>query len=189
MRALDLRAAGELEFVEQDESRATYAEKIGPGERRLDPIRPAGELERTVRALTRTSAPTWSWTAATGSACGGGAEEGEARARGAAGRHGDGLRLGCADGVLRLAVVQPPGGRPMTRGATTCVATAPARAVDDRPGSARGLRGRAPHVRARGVDRPRTATAARLDGLAGRDRALARRLAYGTVQRRGTPTT
>ena len=41
----------ELEFVEQDESEATYAEKIGPAERRLDPSRPAIELERAVRAL------------------------------------------------------------------------------------------------------------------------------------------
>ncbi|MGH2986896.1 MAG: methionyl-tRNA formyltransferase, partial [Solirubrobacterales bacterium] len=52
VRALDLRAAGELELAEQDDSRATYAEKIRPAERRLDPARPALELERVVRALT-----------------------------------------------------------------------------------------------------------------------------------------
>ncbi len=51
MRALDLRAAGELEFSEQDESLATYAEKIGPADRRLDPSRDAAELAWTVRAL------------------------------------------------------------------------------------------------------------------------------------------
>ena len=51
LRALDLHAAGGLEFTEQDESLATYAEKIDPAERRLDPARPAAELERTVRAL------------------------------------------------------------------------------------------------------------------------------------------
>ncbi len=51
VRALDLRASGELALTDQDESLATYAEKIAPAERRLDPARPAIELERTVRAL------------------------------------------------------------------------------------------------------------------------------------------
>jgi methionyl-tRNA formyltransferase len=39
------------EFAAQDESRATYAEKLGPADRLLDPARPALELERRVRAL------------------------------------------------------------------------------------------------------------------------------------------
>jgi methionyl-tRNA formyltransferase len=52
LRSLDAFAAGDLEFTEQDDSQATYAEKISPEERRLDPSRPAEELERTVRALT-----------------------------------------------------------------------------------------------------------------------------------------
>ena len=51
VRALDLQAAGDLEFTEQDDERATYAEKIDRAERRLDPARPAEELARTVRAL------------------------------------------------------------------------------------------------------------------------------------------
>jgi methionyl-tRNA formyltransferase len=38
--------------TEQDETRATYAEKIGSQDRRLDPSRSAAELERVVRALT-----------------------------------------------------------------------------------------------------------------------------------------
>jgi methionyl-tRNA formyltransferase len=38
-------------FVEQDETGVTYAEKIGPKDRLLDPARPAVELERVVRAL------------------------------------------------------------------------------------------------------------------------------------------
>lgn len=38
-------------FVEQDDEGVTYAEKISPEDRRLDPRRPAEELERTVRAL------------------------------------------------------------------------------------------------------------------------------------------
>ena len=39
-------------FVEQDESGATYAEKLSPDDRRLDPSRPAAALELVVRALT-----------------------------------------------------------------------------------------------------------------------------------------
>jgi methionyl-tRNA formyltransferase len=38
-------------FVEQDEDLASYAEKIGPEDRLLDPNRGAPELERVVRAL------------------------------------------------------------------------------------------------------------------------------------------
>ena len=52
MRTLDLIAAGEPPaFAEQDEAGVTYAEKIGPEDRLLDPARPASELERVVRAL------------------------------------------------------------------------------------------------------------------------------------------
>ena len=52
MRALDLQAEDRLELEEQDDAAATYAEKIEPGERRLDPARPAAELALRVRALT-----------------------------------------------------------------------------------------------------------------------------------------
>src|SRR5206468_2747444 len=52
VRALDRLAEGELEFAEQNDAHATYAEKISPEERRLDPASPADELERRVRALT-----------------------------------------------------------------------------------------------------------------------------------------
>ena len=45
VRALDEAAAGTLTFAEQDEEAATYAEKIDPAERRLDPTRPAAELD------------------------------------------------------------------------------------------------------------------------------------------------
>ncbi len=38
--------------ADQDESRATYADKIGPEDRRLDPTGDAKELERVVRALS-----------------------------------------------------------------------------------------------------------------------------------------
>jgi methionyl-tRNA formyltransferase len=47
VRALDERP----ECVEQDESRVTYAEKIGAADRTLDPSAPPAEQERVVRAL------------------------------------------------------------------------------------------------------------------------------------------
>ena len=113
VRALDLRAAGELEFTEQDDALATYAEKIAPADRRLDPTRPAAELERVVRALTPHVGAYLELAD--------GERLGVRRARvesdsGEPGRltaSGGELRLGCADGVLNLLVVQPPGGKAM----------------------------------------------------------------------------
>ena len=43
--------SGEPPCHEQDDSLVTYAEKIGPEDRRLDPTRAAAVLERVVRAL------------------------------------------------------------------------------------------------------------------------------------------
>jgi methionyl-tRNA formyltransferase len=52
VRALDaLAEGGSLQFTEQDEGGATYAEKIVAEDRLLDPKRPVAELERVVRAL------------------------------------------------------------------------------------------------------------------------------------------
>ncbi len=116
LRVLDLRAQGAPPaFAEQDESGVTYAEKIGPQDRLLDPSRPAAELERVVRALQphigarvalsdatllgvhRASLP---------------ARGGEPEGRGVIASDGR-LLLACATGVLELLVVQPPGGRAM----------------------------------------------------------------------------
>jgi len=105
IRALEERPP----FVEQPAEGATYAEKIGPDDRRLDPVaRPAVELDRVVRALHPHI----------------GARLDDLRVRRArpvdeelpAGRlaAADGrLLLGCAAGALELLEVQPPGGRPM----------------------------------------------------------------------------
>ncbi|HYQ78059.1 MAG TPA: methionyl-tRNA formyltransferase [Solirubrobacterales bacterium] len=113
VRALDLQAAGKLEFAEQDEAGVTYAEKIEPGERRLDPERPAAELAAKVRALTPHVGAYLELA--------GGERLGVRRAQ-AVGerldpgkleeREGD-LLLGAAEGSLRLEVVQPAGGKPM----------------------------------------------------------------------------
>jgi methionyl-tRNA formyltransferase len=113
VEALDLQAGGELTFVEQDDGEATYAEKIEPPERRLDPGRPALELARTVRALTP--------HIGTYLEVGGDNRLGVRRARavdvnvkqGGMKAEWGALLLGCGRGALRLEVVQPAGGKPM----------------------------------------------------------------------------
>ena len=113
VRALDLEAEGRLELTEQDEDGATYAEKVGPSERRLDPARPAEQLARTVRALTPHVGAYLELS--------GGKRLGVRRARpvdvsvetGEVRAEWGALLLGCGRGALRLEVVQPPGGKPM----------------------------------------------------------------------------
>ncbi len=114
LRALDLRAEGELELAEQDDSLATYAERIEPPERRLDPTRRAIELERVVRALTPHIGAYLELQDAE--------RLGVLAAEALPGRMGPGalegggegeLLLGCGEGVLRLREVRPAGGRAM----------------------------------------------------------------------------
>ncbi len=113
IEALDLQAEGSLTFTDQDDEEATYAEKIDPAERRLDPGRPAVELARTVRALT----PHVGAYLEVGNE----GRLGVRRARavdvgvkqGAMKAEWGALLLGCGRGALRLEVVQPPGGKPM----------------------------------------------------------------------------
>ena len=111
IRALDERPP----FAEQPEEGVTYAEKLSPRDRDLDPGRPAAVLERVVRALrphvgARTSLPGGShlgvWAARVLPS---------AESLGAPGlrRDGERLLLECADGVLELLEVQPAGGRRM----------------------------------------------------------------------------
>ena len=115
VRALDLQASGRLALTDQDDSRATYAEKIEPAERRLDPERPAVELAARVRAL---NPHVGTYLEREGgdrlvvrraAAVAGDLTPGELTADGE-------LKLGCGTGVLRLDVVQEPGGRPMAAG-------------------------------------------------------------------------
>jgi methionyl-tRNA formyltransferase len=113
VRAFDLAAAGALELREQDERGATYAEKIDPAERRLDPARPADDLARRLRALTPHVGAYLELA--------GGERLGVREARtvevalapGEVQVGDDGLLLGCGEGALRLEAVQPPGGKPM----------------------------------------------------------------------------
>ena len=129
VRALDLRERGELELREQDEDEATYAEKIGPEERRLDPSRPASELERTVLALNPHIGSHLELEDGTrlgvreALAVPGRVEPGVVRA-------GEGeLGLGTADGILKLLTVQPPGKNPMPAEAFLRGNPVPGRAV------------------------------------------------------------
>jgi methionyl-tRNA formyltransferase len=110
VRALDERPL----FVEQDESRVTYAHKIDADDRALDPGRPPEELERTVRALrphigARVALPDGDFLGVIAArlAAGDGPEPGLVRADGAR------LLLGAAGGALELTEIRPPGGRPM----------------------------------------------------------------------------
>jgi methionyl-tRNA formyltransferase len=113
-RALELRRDGALELIEQDNSAATYAEKISPEERRLDPRRSATELARVVRALTpRVGAYLELEGGDRLGVVAAEAEAGELDAGTIDARDGV-LRLGCAEWVLRLEAVQPPGKRQMT---------------------------------------------------------------------------
>jgi methionyl-tRNA formyltransferase len=113
VEALDLEERDELHFAEQDDEEANYAEKIEPTERRLDPSRPAGELARTVRALTPHVGAYLELDGASrlgvrrARAVDVSVKQGEVRAEWGA------LLLGCGRGALRLEVVQPPGGKPM----------------------------------------------------------------------------
>jgi methionyl-tRNA formyltransferase len=101
-------------YVPQDDALATYAAKITPEDRVLDPSRPAAELERTVRALAPHIGA--HVVLADGERLGvrsarvldGGPDPGELLL--------DGPRpiLGSAEGALELLVVQPPGRRAMS---------------------------------------------------------------------------
>jgi methionyl-tRNA formyltransferase len=115
-------------FLEQPEDGVTYAEKIGPADRLLDPARPAVELERSVRALhphigARLELPDGTLLGVHRAALLEPPQsEGRAEAAGeqptledppGITAQGGRLVLACTPGLLELLVVQPPGGRPM----------------------------------------------------------------------------
>jgi methionyl-tRNA formyltransferase len=114
VEALDRAEAGDLQLLEQSDEGATYADKIEAGEGRLDPGRPAVEVERVVRALNphvgtylvlaggeRLGVETVRVATAS-------LEPSEIRAS------GDRILVGCAEGALELVEVKPPGKRAMT---------------------------------------------------------------------------
>jgi methionyl-tRNA formyltransferase len=113
--ALELRSAGSLNFTPQGSDGMTYAEKIDPSERALDPRRPAIELERTVRALHPHIGSYLELD--------GGDRLGVVRAEvqdldppraGELRADAGALVLGCDPGGLRILSVRPPGRRAMS---------------------------------------------------------------------------
>jgi methionyl-tRNA formyltransferase len=110
--ALGRYAEGEIEFADQPEEGITYAEKIEPGERRVDTERAAGAEARRIRALTPHIGAYVSLD--DGSRLGlrdaTAVERGPVAGRFAAGDD-DALLLGCGAGALRIGAIQPPGKR------------------------------------------------------------------------------
>ena len=112
--ALDALEADELEVAEQEEGRATYAEKVAPDDRHLSPAATAAELERVVRALTPHIGAFLELE--------GGERLGVSRARAVEDGPAPGvievrdgrLVLGSSEGGLSLELVQPPGKKPMS---------------------------------------------------------------------------
>jgi methionyl-tRNA formyltransferase len=101
------------ECQDQPEEGVTVAPKIGPEDRRLDPDRPAVELERRVRALTPhigayVELPDGERLGVRRAAVSSGSV-----GRGELAVVDDHLLYGTADGALDLLEVQPAGGRPM----------------------------------------------------------------------------
>jgi methionyl-tRNA formyltransferase len=121
LQALDRQAQRRpLEFREQNEAGATYAEKIAAEDRLLDPSRSARELERVVRALNphigaRLALPDGSSLGVHEAAVAGDVDR-DGPALGLSERDGR-LLLLCSAGALELLSVQPPGGRAMAAGA------------------------------------------------------------------------
>jgi methionyl-tRNA formyltransferase len=119
LEALELRSRDALRLEPQDDERSTYAEKITPEERRLDPAMPATDLGRRVRALTPhvgayielEGGQRLGVRLAESIASDGPSEPGRLSAT------GDELVLACGEGALRLLCVLPPGGREMEAGA------------------------------------------------------------------------
>ncbi len=115
VEALSAHAAGTLGFEEQPEEGVTYAEKIEPADRRLDPACGARELAWTVRALTPHIGA--HLELAGGERLGvreARAQDGPALEPGVAeaGPEGE-LLIGCGEGTLAITRLQPPGRREM----------------------------------------------------------------------------
>jgi methionyl-tRNA formyltransferase len=101
-------------FREQPDTGVTYAEKIGPDDRRLDPSEPADLLERRIRALrphvgAYLELP-WDERLGVNRATLAGAD---GPAQGELAVHDGRLLYGTASGALELCEVHPAGRRPM----------------------------------------------------------------------------
>jgi methionyl-tRNA formyltransferase len=100
--------------VEQDDARATYAEKISGADRLLDPAKPASALERRVRALTPHIGARLELADGTALGVLAAAALDDGPPPGSLDLSGPRPILGCAEGALELLEVHPPGRRPMS---------------------------------------------------------------------------
>jgi methionyl-tRNA formyltransferase len=98
----------------QDEAGATYAEKISPADRLLDPLAPAAVLERTVRALVPHIGARLELADGTTLGVLEAAAVDDGPPPGLLSLEGRRPVLGCAPGALELVRVHPPGRRPMS---------------------------------------------------------------------------
>jgi methionyl-tRNA formyltransferase len=112
VEALDRAAAGKLVLTEQPTEGITYAEKVDPAERRLDPARPARELERQVRALAPAIGAYLELDGERLGVNAARATDDDVAPAALAPRDGR-LLLGTDDGALELLEVTPPGRRAM----------------------------------------------------------------------------
>jgi methionyl-tRNA formyltransferase len=109
-----VRALSEpVTFVEQAQEGVTYAEKIGPEDRLLDPTRPVAELERRVRALQPHVGARLALEDGTLLGVQRAASASDKVLKGVLTAVEERLLYGVTDGTLELLCVQPPGGRPM----------------------------------------------------------------------------
>jgi methionyl-tRNA formyltransferase len=109
-----VRALNEpVTFVEQPQEGVTYAEKIGPEDRLLDPTRPVAELGRRVRALQPHIGARLAIQDGTLLGVQRAALASEEVPEGVLTAIQERLFYGARDGTLELLCVQPPGGRPM----------------------------------------------------------------------------
>jgi methionyl-tRNA formyltransferase len=110
-----VRALDELPpSIEQDDSLATYAEKITAADRRLDPRQPAAAVERVVRALIPHIGALLELPDGTLLGVGAARVVKEGPPLGVVALDGRRPVMGCADGALELLAVHPPGRRPMS---------------------------------------------------------------------------
>lgn len=109
-QALDLAVRDSIVWVEQDDSEATYAEKVEPSERQLDPTRTAAECHDLVRALTPHIG---AWVGLEGGTrlgvTGSRLDPSNALDPGSLVEDSGRLLLGCADCALELTRVKPEG--------------------------------------------------------------------------------
>ena len=98
----------------QDDTQATYAEKISATDRLLDPLEPAAALERKVRALTPHIGARLKLADGTAIGVLAAAVLEDGPPPGALSLTGRRPVLGCAEGALELICIHPPGRRPMS---------------------------------------------------------------------------